>query len=41
MFEALKNLYRRGKIGDKGVAKAVADGVITAAQYKLITGKDY
>ena len=32
MYKALKNLYLRGKITDAGLAKAVADGIITQAQ---------
>ncbi len=39
--KALQNLFRRGKVTIDGVRKAVADGTITAAEFKLITGEDY
>lgn len=39
--KALQNLYRRGKVTIEGLRQAVADGVITADEFKLITGEDY
>lgn len=39
MYQALKELYRRGKITAAGLEKAVLDGVITQAQADEITGK--
>lgn len=38
---AIRNLYRLGRIDKAGVRQAVADGIITEAEYKLITGEDY
>ena len=38
MYKALKALYRRGKLNDAGIYKAAADGLITNAQAKEITG---
>lgn len=37
--KALENLYRRNKITKDGLKKAVTDGVITAEEYKKITGE--
>ena len=34
--KAIYNLYKRGKITADGVAKALADGVITADEYEEI-----
>lgn len=39
--KAIDNLYKRGKIGVEGVAKAVEDGTITPAEYEMITGAYY
>lgn len=39
--KALANLYRRKKITIEGLKEAVEDGVITKAEYELITGKTY
>ena len=39
--KALANLYRRQKVTKEGLRQAVADGVITAAQYQEITGAAY
>lgn len=38
---AMANLYRRGKVTKDGLKQAVADGVITAADYEEITGEAY
>lgn len=38
---AINNLYRLGRIDKEGVKQAVADGIITETEYKLITGEDY
>lgn len=38
---AMANLFRRGKVTKDGLKKSVADGVITAAEYKEITGEAY
>lgn len=35
--KALKNLFLRNKVTKDGLKQAVADGVITAAEYKEIT----
>ena len=35
---AMQNLYRRGKVTIEGLRKAVADGVITEAEFTVITG---
>lgn len=37
--KALQNLYKRGKITIEGLQKAVADGIITEAEYHLIVGE--
>lgn len=39
--KAMANLYRRNRITKDGLKQAVADGVITAAEYQEITGEDY
>lgn len=41
MFERIKKLYDEGRIFEDGVRNAVSKGLITAAQYKEITGEDY
>jgi hypothetical protein len=41
MFQAFKNLYIRGKIKKEGLAHAVKDKLITAADYQKITGEAY
>ena len=38
---ALQGLYRRSKVTIVGLQNAVADGVITAQEYKEITGEEY
>lgn len=38
---AMANLFRRGKVTEDGLKQAVADGVITAADYEEITGEAY
>lgn len=40
-FEILKGLYERGKIDTERLDSAVVKGLITADQYKEITGQDY
>ena len=40
-FDTIKRNYDRGLWSASMVAVAVRKGVITAAQYKEITGKDY
>lgn len=39
--KAMANLYRRNKVTKDGLKQAVEDGVITAAEYALITGEAY
>ena len=39
--KALANLYRRNKVTKDGLKQAVADGVITAAEYEIITSEVY
>lgn len=39
--KAIYTLYRTKRINLDGVKKAVADGIITAAEYTEITGKEY
>ena len=39
--KAMRTLYRMGRLSIEALAKAVEDGVITAAEYKQICGKDY
>ena len=41
MFDAIRTLYRTGRITEVGVLKAVQRGLITEAQYEIITGADY
>lgn len=38
---AVRTLYRAKRITIEGVRKAVEDGVISLAEYKDITGKEY
>ena len=39
--KAIRTLYRAKRITLDGVKQAVADKLITAAEYKTITGEDY
>ena len=39
--KAIRTLYRAKRITIDGVRKAVADGLITEAEYKTITGEVY
>jgi len=39
--KAMQNLYRRNKVTIEGLRKAVEDDVITAIEFKIITGQDY
>lgn len=39
--KAIKTLYKAKRITLDGVKKAVADGIITATEYKEITGEVY
>ena len=39
--KAIRTLYRAKRIGIDGVRQAVVDGLITEAEYKEITGKEY
>lgn len=39
--KAIRTLYRAKRIDIDGVKKAVVDGLITEAEYKEITGKEY
>ncbi|GEM_PF-2743352 len=39
--KAMANLYRRNKVTKDGLKQAAEDGVITAAEYALITGEAY
>lgn len=39
--KAIRTLYRAKRIGIDGVKQAVIDGIITEAEYKTITGKEY
>lgn len=41
MFELIKTYYTKGYWPIKWVKNAVVRNVITAAQYKEITGEDY
>ena len=36
--KALRTLYKRGKVTLEGVQQALADGVITPAEYEWIVG---
>lgn len=38
---AIYTLYRAKRITIEGVRQAVADGIITAAEYEAITGETY
>ena len=38
---AIQTLYRTKRIDIDGVRQAVADGLITELEYKIITGEDY
>lgn len=37
--KAMRTLYRMGRVTIEAMQKAVADGVLTAAEYEAITGK--
>lgn len=39
--KAIRTLYRAKRITLDGVKQAVADGIITAAEYTMITGEAY
>lgn len=39
--KAIRTLYRAKRITLEGVRQAVADRLITEAEYKTITGEDY
>ena len=39
--KAIKTLYRAKRITLDGVKQAVADGIITAADFFAITGEEY
>lgn len=39
--KAIRTLYRAKRITIEGVRQAVEDGLITADEYKQITGEDY
>ena len=39
--KAIKTLYRAKRITLDGVKQAVADGIITADEYKEIVGEEY
>lgn len=39
MFSTLKELYKRGKIKDAGIYKAVSDNIITQEQAEQIINK--
>ena len=39
--KAIRTLYRSKRITLNGVKQAVVDGLITEAEYKMITGADY
>ena len=38
---AMRNLYRNNRITKSGLKKAVTDGVITANDYRSITGEEF
>ncbi len=38
---ALQTLYRRHKVTTEGLRQAVADAVITAEEFFIITGEEY
>ena len=39
--KAVRTLYRAKRIDIDGVRQAVADGLITEAEFKIITGEEY
>ena len=39
--KAIRTLYRAKRISIEGIRKAVEDGLISPAEYKEITGKEY
>jgi hypothetical protein len=39
--ESLKRLYKKGQVTTEKIAQLTAEGKITAAEYKYITGEDY
>ena len=39
--KAINTLYRAKRITIEGVRQAVADGIITAAEFSAITGEQY
>ncbi|MBR3999970.1 MAG: XkdX family protein [Clostridia bacterium] len=39
--KAIQTLFRTKRVTIDGVRQAVADGIITAAEYKQITGEAY
>ena len=39
--KAIRTLFRAKRITVDGVKQAVADGIITEAEYKTITGENY
>ena len=39
--KAIRTLYRAKRITIEGVRQAVKDGLITAAEYEIITGEVY
>lgn len=39
--KAIRNLYRANRITLDGVKQAVANGIITKAEYQQITGEEY
>lgn len=41
MYKAILNLYRRNKITKEKVQSYVVRGLITAEEYKGITGEEY
>ena len=41
IFEATRNLYRRGKITKAKVAELVEKGLLTPEEYEIITGEPY
>lgn len=41
MRDRIIRLYRNGRLTDEALKKAVRSGLITAADYKELTGEDY
>lgn len=39
--KAVRTLYRAKRIDLNGVKQAVIEGIVTEAEYKLITGEEY